>query len=177
MSKEGPLTDFIDEIQKRGIVRVPGTAVFPHPTKESTPLALRANVEHNGILHEHVVIVSTEPKNIPHVDPSEQVVVDHLGSESDGIVHLTLRYGFFDEPHIPDALVRHSGTGQAEFDIDPSTASYFLSRATLRASHTPGMRRWRKALFRGLARNAANPAAYFGLPDDQTVVMGSQIDI
>ena len=177
ISKEGPLTDFIDQVQARGIVRVPGTAVFPHPTKESTPLALRANVEHNGILHEHVVIVSTEPKNIPHVDPDDQVTVDHLGSESDGIVHLTLRYGFFDEPNIPAALVRHSGDGQAEFDIDLATASYFLSRATLRPSHTPGMRRWRKALFRGLARNAANPAAYFGLPDEQTVVMGSQIDI
>ena len=177
MSKEGPLTDFIEQIKERGIVRVPGTAVFPHPTKESTPLALRANVEHNGILHEHVIIVSTEPKNIPHVNPDRQVTIDHLGSESDGIAHLTLSYGFFDEPNIPDALARHCGADKVEFDFDLTTASYFLSRATLRPSRTPGMRRWRKALFRGLARNAANPAAYFGLPDEQTVVMGSQIDV
>jgi KUP system potassium uptake protein len=39
------------------------------------------------------------------------------------------------------------------------------------------MRRWRKALFVAMARNAANPAAYFGLPADRTVVMGTQVDL
>ena len=176
-AKEGPLADFIAQMRARNIVRVPGTAVFPHPTKHSTPLALRANVEHNGILHEHVVIVSMEPKNIPYVAQDDQLTVDHLGSESDGIVHLTLRYGFFDEPNIPAALTRHRGEDGSELDIDLSKASYFLSRATLRPGREPGMRRWRKALFGSLARNAANPAAYFGLPEEQTVVMGSQIEI
>ena len=37
------------------------------------------------------------------------------------------------------------------------------------------MRRWRKRLFMALARNASNPVAYFGLPDDRTVVMGSHV--
>jgi KUP system potassium uptake protein len=40
---------------------------LPHPTKETTPLALRANVEHNSVLHEHVVIFSTVASNVPHV--------------------------------------------------------------------------------------------------------------
>jgi KUP system potassium uptake protein len=175
--KEGPLTDFIDKLQRQHILRVPGTAVFPHPSKDSTPLALRANVEHNGVLHEHVVIFSTEPKNIPHVAAADQVSIDHLGSSSDGIVHVTLRYGFFDEPNIPEALGRHSSATIEEFDVDPATASYFLSRATLRRTNAPGMRRWRKMLFITLAHNAANPAVYFGLPEDQTVVMGSHIDL
>jgi KUP system potassium uptake protein len=55
--------------------------------------------------------------------------------------------------------------------------SYFLSRATLRRRRTGSMRRWRKALFVAMARNAANPAAYFGLPADRTVVMGTQVDL
>jgi KUP system potassium uptake protein len=176
-AKEGTLEDFIESLKTEKITRVPGTAVFPHPSKDSTPQALRANVEHNGVMHEHVIIVSTEPKNIPHVAHDDQISMDHLGSPSDGIAHLTLRYGFFDRPDIPEALVRHSRSDLPEFDIDPATASYFLSRATLNTTRQPGMRRWRKALFRALARNAANPAAYFGLPDDQTVVMGSTIDL
>ena len=45
----------------------PASAVFPHPTKETTPLALRANVEHNHVVHEHVVIVSVVSENVPHV--------------------------------------------------------------------------------------------------------------
>ncbi len=176
-AKEGPLEEFVEAMNAQKITRVPGAAVFPHPSKDSTPLALRANVEHNGVLHERVIIVSTEPENVPHVPHDDQITVDHLGSELDGIAHLTLRYGFFDRPDIPEALVRHNRSDLPEFDIDPATASYFLSQATLHTTRQRGMRRWRKVLFRALARNAANPAAYFGLPDDQTVVMGSSIDI
>ena len=32
-------------------------------------------------------------------------------------------------------------------------------------------------LFVAIARNAANPEAYFGLPDDRTVVMGSNVEL
>ncbi len=39
------------------------------------------------------------------------------------------------------------------------------------------MRKWRKQLFIALAHNAANPADYFCLPDDQTVVMGSHVEV
>src|SRR4029453_4160794 len=46
----GSLGEFVDDLYVRGLPRVPGTAVFPHPGKETTPLALRANVEHNKIL-------------------------------------------------------------------------------------------------------------------------------
>jgi KUP system potassium uptake protein len=40
-----------------------------------------------------------------------------------------------------------------------------------------GLARWRKKLFLLLARNAANPAAYFWVPDDRTVVMGVQVHV
>ena len=41
----------------------------------------------------------------------------------------------------------------------------------------PGMARWRKRLFVVIARNAANPVALFGLPDDQTVVLSAHIEL
>ena len=174
---EGPLRAFVEELQARPLPRVPGTAVFPHPTKDTTPLALRANVEHNHVLHEHVVIVSAAAQNVPHVAPDEQLIVDDLGYSDDGIFHLTVRHGFSDEPNIPEALRRAGSHGAHEVDVDPDTASYFLSRATLRQGNAPGMHRWRKRLFVAIAHNAANPADYFCLPQDRTVVMGSHVDI
>ena len=42
--QEGPLPAFIEEMHSRPVPRVAGAAVFPHPTKETTPLALLANV-------------------------------------------------------------------------------------------------------------------------------------
>ena len=56
--KEGSLAAFIEEVRVQKVPRVPGIAVFPHPNKDSTPLALRANVKHNHVLHERVIIVS-----------------------------------------------------------------------------------------------------------------------
>jgi len=46
---------------------------------------------------------------------------------------------------------------------------------TIVTTSAPGLARWRKKLYVALARNASNPVAYFGLPDDRTVVMGSHI--
>ena len=69
--QEGPLPAFIEEMHSRPVPRVAGAAVFPHPTKETTPLALLANVRYNHVLHERVVIVSARAANVPTVPPEE----------------------------------------------------------------------------------------------------------
>src|SRR4029453_9336702 len=91
--QEGSLLEFVDELYARGLPRVPGTAVFPHPGKESTPLALRANVEHNKILHEDVLIVSASSANVPHVPVTDRFEMDHLGDEACSITHVSVRFG------------------------------------------------------------------------------------
>ena len=58
-----------------------------------------------------------------------------------------------------------------------ASASYFLSRMTIERGRQPGMSGWRKRMFIGLSHNAANPAAYFCLPVDRTVIMGSRIEL
>src|SRR5262249_29759287 len=75
---EGPLPDFVEKLRAASPPRVPGTAIFPHPTNTTTPLALRANVEFNHVLHEHVVIVSVLTQNVPHVPIDERLSMDDL---------------------------------------------------------------------------------------------------
>jgi KUP system potassium uptake protein len=177
--EEGPLQGFVDELhdrKRRPVLRVPGTAVYPNPSIETTPLAMRATVEHTHVLHESVVIISAEPVSVPHVPASEQVRIDDLGYGDDGIVHVTTRYGFQDDPNLPEALRRAVALG-LECELDVDRASYFLSRITLAVTDAPGMPMWQKKLFVAIAHNAASPADYFGLPDDRTVVMGSRIKI
>ncbi|HEU4347970.1 MAG TPA: potassium transporter Kup [Actinoplanes sp.] len=174
---EGPLRAFIDRVREERVPRVAGTAVFPHPNKDTTPLALRANVDHNHVLHEHVVIVSTRARGAPHVPPEEQVSVDDLGYSRDGIVHVTLQHGFFDTPDIPAGLTRAAESESLEGTFDPARTSYFVSRGSLQRTGAPGMQRWRKALFIALARTAADPAERFNLPRDNTVVMGRTVEL
>ncbi|HEX2550029.1 MAG TPA: KUP/HAK/KT family potassium transporter, partial [Nocardioidaceae bacterium] len=174
---EGPLQDFIEKVRKHQITRVRGIGVFPHPTKDTTPLALRANVEHNHVLHKHVLIVSARPEGVPHVKPEDQLVVDDLGYDDDGIMHLTVRYGFFDSPNLPAAVEKAAADGLIPFHVDIDDVSYFLSRGALRRTDGAGMSRWRKQLFIVLAHNAGDPAEIFGLPRNQTVIMGSDVDV
>ena len=175
--EEGPLADFVERLHTNPVTRIPGTAIFPHPTKQTTPLALRANVQHNHVLHEHVVIVSAITQNVPHVAPGQQVSMDDLGYSNDGIVHLLLNFGFADNPDIPGALRQASGSDGWELEFDPDAASYFVSRATLSYTRGGGMSKWRTLLFITLARNAADPSVRFGLPAQQTVVMGTRLEI
>jgi KUP system potassium uptake protein len=175
---EGSLRAFVDDVRTMDppVERVPGTAVFPNPSRDTTPLALRANVELQNILHERVVVVSVETLDVPYVARRERVTVDDLGHTDDNILHVTARFGFQDEPNIPDALRLARAKG-VECDLDLDEPSYFLSRITIVPCAEPTMPHWRKALFVALIRHAASPAEHFGLPDDRTVEMGFQIPL
>jgi KUP system potassium uptake protein len=176
--EEGPLRQFIDELHqlKPPLPRVPGTAVFLSSSIDTTPLSMRANVEHNHVLHERVVIVTAESLNVPHVPRAERVRVDDLGYSDDNILHVTARFGFQDDTDIPGALRLAQAKG-LECDIDAVHPTYFLSRITIRVTDAPGMSRWRKKLFVTVARNAASPVDYFRLPDERTITIGSQIPL
>lgn len=169
---EGPLEDFVDKARDGNLREVPGTAVFLHPDKATTPLALRENANFNHVIHENVFIVSTMPANVPHVDLEDTVILDSLGNDFDRITHLTLRFGFQDDQDVPAAL---RVAQQQGIDIDPDTAYYFVSEITLIDAGRPGMNKLRKLLYMAMAHNAAVPADYFRLPKERTAIMGAQI--
>jgi KUP system potassium uptake protein len=175
--EEGPLREFVEEVRAMDppVYRAPRTGVFLNANIDTTPLALRANLEHNHTVHASVVIVSVQTLRVPHVAVAERVRIDDLGYQDDGITHITARYGFQDRIDVPGML--RMAAERLECDIDIDNASYFLSRIAIVATDAPGMSRWRKRLFIAIARNAANPVAYFGLPDHRTVVLSAHIDL
>jgi KUP system potassium uptake protein len=176
IEEEGPLQAFVSALHGAPDppVRVPGTAVFLNASGATTPLALRYNVEHNHVLHEHTVIFTAETVGVPHVAVADRLTVDDLLFPNDGISLVTARFGFSDEPDIPSALRLSREQG---LDVDVDAASYFLSRITINVTRAKGMARWRKHLFKGISRNAASPVAYFSLPEDRVVALGSSIDV
>jgi len=174
---EGSLTEFLDGLacKQPPLMRVPGVAVFLNPSKDTTPLALRAEVEHNHTLHEKVVIVSVDNVSIPHVDSPDRFTVERLGPSPVKILHVIIRIGYHDKLDVPAALQLCRKQGLLERNLDLEHASYFVSRITITQTDAPSMQRWRKKLFVAMARNAASPIDHFGLPADRTVMMGSQV--
>jgi KUP system potassium uptake protein len=114
--------------------------------------------------------------NVPHVRRRDRIAIDDLGYRDDDITHVTATFGFQDDPDIPDALRLARARG-LECDIDTEQPSYFVSRMDIHLTDRPGMRRWRKRLFVALARNAASPVEYFGLPPERTISMSAQIPL
>jgi KUP system potassium uptake protein len=181
---EGALLPFIEDLRKTHTTRVPGTAVFPHPSADTTPLALRANVEYNHVLHQRVVIISGRTANVPHIPWEERLTIDQLSDPTDGLVYIAAEFGFQDSTDFPEVLRHatqlengprpHVDVGR---DLDPDKATYFLSRITLRITDQPGMATWRKRLFMALAHNAPSSAEFLCLPEKRTIVMSSEVPV
>jgi len=175
---EGPLLPLVDKLHERKppLPRVPGIAIFLNRGKETAPLALRANIEHNHVLHSRVVIMSVETLPVPHVPVSDRVEIDILGWREDKIVHVTARFGYVDTPDVPSLLplIRDAVLG---VPVEGEELSYFLSKIDLHLGTSPGMSTWRKRIFLATSRLTADAAEYFRLPRDRTVIMGARIDL
>jgi KUP system potassium uptake protein len=175
---EGPLRAFIDQLHAVSppLPRVPGTAVFLNRGKDTAPLAMRANVEHNHVLHKHVVILTIETTNAPHRPPAERITVDDLGYKDDQITHVTARFGYMDQQNVP-ALLALIPEAEIERPLDSDELSYFLSRIEIVRGDNPGMSLWRKRLFIATSRITADAAEYFQLPRERTLIVGSRIEL
>jgi KUP system potassium uptake protein len=177
--EEGVLQEFLEQVAKADppVHRVRNVAIYLSPDRKTTPLALRADVEHHGIMHEKVLIVSVETVGVPHVEPPEDLFVEALGSGLCKIRRVTVRAGYHDTTDIPAALALARRRGLLERNLDLEGASYFVSRIAIRATNQPGMSRWRKLLFVAMARNAASPVEAFKLPVDRTATVGATISL
>jgi KUP system potassium uptake protein len=175
IAEEGPIREFIAQLDQHvpPLQTVPGTAVYLTSDTDTTPLALRINVERNHIRHEQIVIFHAAILDVPHVGGGQRVEVDNLGDPADRIVLVTAKFGYADRPDVPAALRRAAHETRELENLDDAT--YFLSHIIIRPTRRSGMAFWRKRLFGALARNASSPAEYFRLPADHVVALGSQI--
>jgi KUP system potassium uptake protein len=179
IAEEGPLDQFLNELcdGDTPIHRVPGTAVFLNPGSKTTPLALRAEVERIHTLQEKVLLVSLERVSVPHVLPARRFKVERVGRGLFKVTHVEIRAGYRDRFDCPAALAQARKEGLLERNLDLEQASYVVSRMMITPTDSPGMHRWRKALFIAMARNAASPIEQFRLPPERTVMMGSQVQL
>ena len=165
-----PVSIFI-ESAATSATRVPGTAVFMTSTPEGVPHALLHNLKHNKVLHERVILLTVKIADEPFVEQETRCMLEDLGR---GFHRLVIRYGFMQEPDVPEALTRLTGCGPAFKMMD---TSFFLARQTLLPSSRPGMPIWREKLFAWMLRNAESAMEFFRLPTNRVVELGSQVEI
>nr|WP_153869430.1 MULTISPECIES: potassium transporter Kup [Myxococcaceae] len=165
------IEELLESFGEHPPTRVSGTAIFMTGNPDSAPSALLHNLKHNKVLHEQTVLLTVLTEDVPHVPPNEHVTVESLPL---GLKRVTARYGFMEDPSIADILKR---CREAGLPFNVMSTSFFLGRETLIATKKPGMALWREALFVWMSRNARSATAFFRIPANRVVEMGTQVEI
>ncbi|HEX7813033.1 MAG TPA: potassium transporter Kup [Burkholderiales bacterium] len=166
-----PMEPFIQSVTAHPPTRVPGTAVFLTGASEGVPHALLHNLNHNKVLHERIVLLTVETRDIPHVPDEDRIEIIPLGTD---FYRMLVHYGFKDDPDVPRALELAAAKGM-KFEM--METSFFLSRQTLIPKVGPGMALWREKLFALMSRNASSATTFFKIPANRVVELGTRIEL
>jgi KUP system potassium uptake protein len=167
-----PLETFLATLKPDRPPRVPGTAVFMVPNDRVVPTALLHNLKHNKILHERVVLMRADTKDIPHVPDDQRIEVKHLEHNFHTVA---VNYGFMDEPNIPRALAQ---LRLMHFRFNLLETSFFVGREKVVIGKFGGsFWTWRKRLFIFMHRTMLSATEYLRIPSNRVVELGGQIEI
>jgi len=165
------LEPFVESITTHPPLRVPGTAIFLTANIHGVPSAMLHNLKHNKVLHERNILLTVETLDAPTAQYGERTEITALGHE---FYRLVVRFGFAETPNIPQALQSCEAKGLG-FEMMDTT--FFLSRESIVATDRPGMPLWRDKLFVFLVRNASSATAFFRIPGNRLIELGTQVEI
>jgi KUP system potassium uptake protein len=161
-----PLEPFLKSLFADAPQRVPGTAVFLTANPEVTPHALLHSLKHFRAVHERVVFLTVEFRDVPWVPFEERARVERLGHNC---WRVRVRYGFMNRLDVMRALELCGALG---LEFEPMETSFFLSREKI----VP-VAFWRDRLFAAMARNAGNVTDYFNIPTNRVIELGTRVEI
>jgi KUP system potassium uptake protein len=148
---------------------VDGVAVFLTQDASVAPSALLHNLKHNKALHRSNILLTVDTQQKPHVAPESRLETQRI---NDHFIRASLHYGYMDTPDVPTDLARGDSLLTA-----PGGTSFFVGRNAIRRGSQPMLPRWMTLLYTFLHRNAADPTAFFAIPPNRVVELGSQIEL
>lgn len=196
-SRAMPLDLFLADVARRKTLRVTGTAIFMTSSSNGVPIVLLLHLKHNKVLHEEVILMSVNTQGVPRIDPERRATVEVLGQ---GFYRVIAQYGFMEVPDMEALLARIRRTG---IHANPMETTFYISRERVVAAHdlprlrhavtgtatptpavladptrpTDRMARWRTGLFVVMLRNARSATEFFGIPPNQVVELGTQVEL
>ena len=163
------MSDLAAALANRPPNRVEGTAVFLTSDTQAAPSALLHNLKHNHVLHAHNVILKVETGTRPRIPDDERLEMQRI---DENFSCATLHYGYMESPDVPVDLVLGQKPGNTLGGI-----SYFIGRNVVTAPKGEGMPFLQDMVFLFLQTNSSNPTAFFKIPSNRVVELGSQVRI
>ncbi len=154
-----------------GVHRVPGTGVFLASNAHLVPSALIRNIEHNGVVHQRVIILNVEISDTPRQDPVHRLQIEE---SMPGVFCITARFGFMEMPDVAEALKACRARGLRVFTED---SSFFVGRHVVRARPLPGWRGLQRRLFARMQQYSTQAAEFFRMPFRDVVILNTSVEI
>ena len=169
-SEQGVALDaLIKALAARPPIGIEGTAVFLTQDLNVAPSALLHNLKHNKALHRTNILLKVESQSRPYIAADERLELERVDER---FLKARLRYGYMDSIDVPSDLARRDG-----LLAGAGGTSFFVGRSAIRFATKAALPRWMTILYMFLHRNAADPTAYFSIPPNRVVELGSQIEL
>ncbi len=171
-AKRIPVQEYMSSLEKDGVPRVPGTAVFLTRSQTGAPPVMVWHVQHNRALHEKVMVINVSIEPVPWVQPEERL---HFVQEAPNFWRATAYFGFMERPDIPAVLHEAKERGCT---ILVNDVTYYIGHETVVPKEDGGgLPKWHVSLFALMDRNAAKLTDFFKLPANDVVEIGREVEI
>jgi len=167
-----PMDEFLRDIDGMLSGRVPGIGIFMVSNSSRVPPTLFHYAQRIHVLPETVVLMTVVTEHVPTVPRAERFSVETVGS---GVHRAIVRSGFMETPNAPE--LAEEAFSRLGIAADPSAVTFYVGHETFLATNRGKMGSWSEGIFAFLARNAQPATAYFGIPPEQVVELGAQIDL
>ena len=155
-----------EELRHGSVTRVPGVGVYLASPVEDVPAALSSQIRVLHVMPADVVVVTVVTEGVPYAQRSP--VVEKVIPR---VTRVTIPVGYMETADIPAAL-RSSLLGGVE-----SVATYYLSERKFVGTDEGQVPEHRERFFGFLHKNSQTPAAYYGLPAERVIAIGTRIDL
>ncbi len=155
-----------DELEHGSLTRVHGIGVYLASPREKVPAAMASQAKILHSIPTEVYIVTVETATVPFLENK----VDKV-QLLPRITKVIIRVGYMQTPDVPKVLHDH-------FLLERErVATYYISERHFLATDSGLVSRWPERAFEVLHRNEAPIAAYFNLPGDRLISLGTRIDL
>ncbi len=161
----------LNSLKSSNVAVVDGTAIFLSGNPKGVPVAFLHNFKHNKVVHQNIITMTVVTTDEPRVPKSERLEITEISSN---IHNVTVKYGFMQTPNIKEIIEILPSKG---ISVDMNKASFFLGRETLVPSKGKHLNKIEKFIFSFLSRNAISATAYFNIPANKVVELGSLVTI
>ena len=169
--KHRSLDTFMKRIKKLSPERFPGTAVFLTGEIEQVSLLMMRYLEFFKVLNEDVILLMPDIMDEPHVTSEKRVEVEDMG---EGITKVVIKFGFMENPNVPNILKHIEINGKT---IDVEKVVYYMEYPRMMYSGKWNTKKFISTVYSFMAKNAANPISFFGIPYDQVLEVGVRVKL